>query len=79
MSIINIKNFKMVGATGLEPAASWSQTKHSTKLSYAPISIVLLSSCVTAFILYYGQNNLSTLYPTFFSQFKAFHIIDINN
>ena len=24
----------MVGATGLEPAASWSQTKHSTKLSY---------------------------------------------
>ena len=22
-------------ATGLEPAASWSQTKHSTKLSYA--------------------------------------------
>ena len=29
----------MVGATGLEPAASWSQTKHSTKLSYAPIYI----------------------------------------
>ena len=27
----------MVGATGLEPAASWSQTKHSTKLSYAPL------------------------------------------
>ena len=27
---------QMVGATGLEPAASWSQTKHSTKLSYAP-------------------------------------------
>ena len=26
---------QMVGATGLEPAASWSQTKHSTKLSYA--------------------------------------------
>ena len=26
---------KMVEATGLEPAASWSQTKHSTKLSYA--------------------------------------------
>ena len=25
----------MVEATGLEPAASWSQTKHSTKLSYA--------------------------------------------
>ena len=26
----------MVGATGLEPAASCSQSKHSTKLSYAP-------------------------------------------
>ena len=26
---------EMVEATGLEPAASWSQTKHSTKLSYA--------------------------------------------
>ena len=25
----------MVEVTGLEPAASWSQTKHSTKLSYA--------------------------------------------
>ena len=30
-------NFRsyLVEATGLEPAASWSQTKHSTKLSYA--------------------------------------------
>ncbi len=27
----------LVGATGLEPAASWSQTRHSTKLSYAPL------------------------------------------
>mgnify|MGYP000805218091 CR=1 FL=1 len=25
----------LVEVTGLEPAASWSQTKHSTKLSYA--------------------------------------------
>jgi hypothetical protein len=25
-----------IGATGFEPAASWSQTKRSTKLSYAP-------------------------------------------
>ena len=31
----------MVEATGLEPAASWSQTKHSTKLSYASINIRL--------------------------------------
>ena len=28
----------LVEATGLEPAASWSQTKHSTKLSYASSS-----------------------------------------
>lgn len=27
----------LVGMTGLEPAASWSQTTHSTKLSYIPI------------------------------------------
>ena len=27
----------LVEATGLEPAASWSQTKHSTKLSYASL------------------------------------------
>ena len=25
-----------IGATGFEPATSWSQTKRSTKLSYAP-------------------------------------------
>ncbi len=28
----------MVGATGFEPAASWSQTKCSTRLSYAPVT-----------------------------------------
>lgn len=28
----------MVGKTGFEPAASWSQTKRSTKLSYFPIA-----------------------------------------
>lgn len=32
----------MVGMTGFEPAASWSQTKHSTKLSYIPIMMYLL-------------------------------------
>lgn len=32
----------MVGATGLEPAASWSQTKHSTKLSYAPYNFFII-------------------------------------
>jgi hypothetical protein len=27
-----------IGATGFEPAAFWSQTRRSTKLSYAPES-----------------------------------------
>ena len=27
---------EVVGATGFEPATSWSQTKCSTRLSYAP-------------------------------------------
>gem|GEM_PF-5984625 len=27
---------KMVGAVGFEPTTSWSQTRRSTKLSYAP-------------------------------------------
>ncbi len=26
----------MVGVAGLEPAASWSRTKHATKLRYTP-------------------------------------------
>ena len=43
----------MVGATGLEPAASWSQTKHSTKLSYAPQQQILL---------YYTAADLSSIF-----------------
>ena len=31
-----------VEVTGLEPAASWSQTKHSTKLSYASIGVCVM-------------------------------------
>jgi hypothetical protein len=31
-----VKSGEMVGATGFEPATSWSQTKCSTRLSYAP-------------------------------------------
>ena len=30
---------KMVGMAGFEPVTSWSQIKHSTKLSYIPIRI----------------------------------------
>ena len=40
----------LVEATGLEPAASWSQTKHSTKLSYAsdsmPDSLIIIAESV---------------------------------
>lgn len=28
---------KMVGAKGFEPSTSWSQTRRSTRLSYAPL------------------------------------------
>ena len=39
--VVNLAPFyqeaeKVVGATGFEPATSWSQTKCSTRLSYAP-------------------------------------------
>ena len=44
----------MVEVTGLEPAASWSQTKHSTKLSYTSL---LLKS---ALLLYLRISELST-------------------
>ena len=30
---------RMVGVAGLEPAASWSRTKHATKLRYTPFSV----------------------------------------
>lgn len=35
-SVSQGKLCKKIGATGFEPATSWSQTKRSTKLSYAP-------------------------------------------
>ncbi len=57
MPIIGItlypKGKAVVGATGLEPAASWSQTKHSTKLSYAPQQQILL---------YYTAADLSSIF-----------------
>lgn len=31
--------FLLVGVRGFEPPASWSRTKHSTKLSHTPINI----------------------------------------
>ena len=47
-----VRAFTMVEVTGLEPAASWSQTKHSTKLSYASITLFLLFFIQTALLLY---------------------------
>ena len=33
--------FALVGATGFEPAAPWSQTKCATKLRHAPTTYIL--------------------------------------
>ena len=51
---------RMVGATGLEPAASWSQTKHSTKLSYAPNSALSLYRTAALFVKGQKQPNRQT-------------------
>ena len=59
---------KMVEATGLEPAASWSQTKHSTKLSYASFKFFGCRS-LTTFILYTKEVHLSSS----FFQFVGLH------
>ena len=34
-----LRTLDVVGVTGLEPAASWSRTKRSTKLSHTPIFV----------------------------------------
>ena len=44
---INRLFLALVEVTGLEPAASWSQTKHSTKLSYTSLTKI------TTQLLYY--------------------------
>jgi hypothetical protein len=38
-------NNEEIGATGFEPATSWSQTTRSTKLSYAPRECVMVITC----------------------------------
>ena len=40
-SCISRTDFLMVGVAGLEPAASWSRTKHTTKLCHTPIALLL--------------------------------------
>jgi hypothetical protein len=52
----------MVEATGLEPAASWSQTKHSTKLSYASMSTGIIISHPFCFVNTFFQKNLIFLF-----------------
>ncbi|WP_277256341.1 hypothetical protein, partial [Negativibacillus massiliensis] len=49
-------------ATGLEPAASWSQTKHSTKLSYASSS--------TGVIIYHLFLFVNTFFDIFLKKIK---------
>ena len=63
MSIVRTKLF-MVEATGLEPAASWSQTKHSTKLSYASSSTFVIISHPFHFV-----NTFFHLFLSFFNFF----------
>ena len=50
----------MVEVTGLEPAASWSQTKHSTKLSYTSLTKI------TTQLLYYYLHVLSSFFTVIF-------------
>ena len=50
----------MVEVTGLEPAASWSQTKHSTKLSYTSLTKI------TTQLLYYYLHVLSSVFTVIF-------------
>ena len=40
--------FVLVEVTGLEPAASWSQTKHSTKLSYTSYCVFQLHNYIVS-------------------------------
>ena len=51
---------RMVEATGLEPAASCSQSKHSTKLSYASDHLRSTNPWRSAFILYQNASWLSS-------------------
>ena len=46
----------MVEATGLEPAASWSQTKHSTKLSYASSNSFIIIQRFDSFVNSFFEN-----------------------
>ena len=55
-----LTDFLMVEVTGLEPAASWSQTKHSTKLSYTSINIIFKLFLDSFYIIAYHNNFVNT-------------------
>ena len=43
MAYLNaVTTFRLVGATGFEPAAPWSQTKCATKLRHAPTNLYII-------------------------------------
>src|SRR5580692_6551606 len=50
-----------IGATGFEPATFWSQTRRSTRLSYAPGRAVLLGRCGGALV--YGHLRGAAIWP----------------
>ena len=62
----------MVEVTGLEPAASWSQTKHSTKLSYTSKLFNFCRLNKLAPLLYNIKFDLSTIIFNFFETFVIF-------
>ena len=62
----------MVEVTGLEPAASWSQTKHSTKLSYTSKLFNFCRLNKSASLLYNIKFDLSTIIFNFFETFMIF-------
>ena len=62
----------MVEVTGLEPAASWSQTKHSTKLSYTSKLFNFCRLNKSASLLYNIKFDLSTIIFNFFETFVIF-------
>ena len=51
----------LVGVRGFEPPASWSRTKHSTKLSHTPVSQKKYLFLLT-FVLYTISAGLSTTF-----------------
>ena len=68
--------FSLVGVRGFEPPASWSRTKHSTKLSHTPINILfsapLLSGAQNIISQYTDFVNI-VLQKTFFATTKFSH------